>query len=684
MSFLAPLFLAGAAAIALPFIFHLIRRSAKEKIPFSSLMFLEASPPRITKRSRLEHLLLLLLRCLAICLLAMAFARPFLSKPLASAAMPETSLHLAVVVDASASMQREDLWEQAKERAVRTVRQASAGTQVGLYIFDDRLRSVVTFSESAELSPSEAAAEMETRLDALKPGFGATHLGNALTGAAEELMDQLNREQHEFGSARIVLISDLQAGAKLDGLQGYEWPERMQVEVVALSAENPGNAGLHLLQPEARLAFTSTNAPPRIRVQNSEGATREQFRVSWADNGIPMGEPVSIYVPPGESRIISPEPAPARANQLVLLDDAVDFDNRAWWTAEKAQDTAILYHGTDAENSPQQPLYFLKRAFELPGSTLKVTPLGSTGTNMAGLMVATEPLSQAAQEKARELIEAGRTVLAVVNRPEIASSLAPLLGLTTLPAAEGQVRNYALLGEIDFTHPLFRPFAEARYSDFTKIHFWKYRQLDTSLLTNPIVAARFDSGDPFLVDIPVGKGRVLIMTSGWAPSESQFALSSKFVPFLYGVLEQSMGEEGLSQQFLVGHAVALPDSVGEVEDVIGPDNTRMPLTEAGLSQPGLYRVGEPPRYTFAVNVDPSETRVHPMSAEDLDALGIPLGETASSPLAEQLAATRQQHRLASEAEAQQKLWRWLLLGAVAVLFAEMLYAGRLSRTVTPP
>ena len=77
MSFLSPLFLLGAAAILGPFVFHLIRRVTREKVPFSSLMFLQPTPPRLTRKSRLEHIFLLLLRCLALIFLAMAFARPY-------------------------------------------------------------------------------------------------------------------------------------------------------------------------------------------------------------------------------------------------------------------------------------------------------------------------------------------------------------------------------------------------------------------------------------------------------------------------------------------------------------------------------------------------------------------------------------------------------------------------------
>src|SRR5207247_10790014 len=81
MSFLAPLFLLGALAVALPIVFHLIRRTSKDKMTFSSLMFLQPTPPRVTRRNRLENIFLLVLRCLVLCLLALGFARPFLQKP---------------------------------------------------------------------------------------------------------------------------------------------------------------------------------------------------------------------------------------------------------------------------------------------------------------------------------------------------------------------------------------------------------------------------------------------------------------------------------------------------------------------------------------------------------------------------------------------------------------------------
>ena len=66
MGLLAPLYIAGGLAIGLPILFHLIRRTPHMRQVFSSLMFLSPSPPRLTRRSRLNNILLLILRATAL------------------------------------------------------------------------------------------------------------------------------------------------------------------------------------------------------------------------------------------------------------------------------------------------------------------------------------------------------------------------------------------------------------------------------------------------------------------------------------------------------------------------------------------------------------------------------------------------------------------------------------------
>ena len=74
MSFLAPLFLLGALAIAMPFWLHRLQTQSSDRKPFSSAMLLETTEERVHVMKKLKYLLLLALRVLLLALLAFAFA----------------------------------------------------------------------------------------------------------------------------------------------------------------------------------------------------------------------------------------------------------------------------------------------------------------------------------------------------------------------------------------------------------------------------------------------------------------------------------------------------------------------------------------------------------------------------------------------------------------------------------
>src|SRR5437588_8847308 len=136
MNFLAPLFALGVLAVVGPILFHLIRRTTREVTPFSTLMFLTPTPPRVTKRSRMENLWLLLLRCVVIALLALAFARPFLARPASSLPLPAGAGKRSVIlIDTSASMRRENLWPEARRKAGDFLRNAAPADEVAVIAF---------------------------------------------------------------------------------------------------------------------------------------------------------------------------------------------------------------------------------------------------------------------------------------------------------------------------------------------------------------------------------------------------------------------------------------------------------------------------------------------------------------------------------------------------------------------
>ncbi|HKQ40128.1 MAG TPA: BatA domain-containing protein, partial [Verrucomicrobiae bacterium] len=552
MDFLAPLFLAGAAAVALPIIFHLIRKTTKEKTIFSSLMFLFPTPPKVTRRSRLDNILLLLLRCGVLCLLALGFARPYLVRPSNGNANSGAGKKMIVLVDTSASVRRDNLWAQERERVSDLLQRLGPSDEAALVAFNDHSTEVFGFEEWRRTPIQDRRAVVLARLEALAPTWRGTHLGNALLNAIEGLVQETRGDGGSAGTARlnntareIVVVSDLQQGSRLDGLQGFEWPKGIKVRIEQVKARRPSNAGIHLLE-ERDDAATTSDLNRRIRVANSSDSKKEQFKIAWVGG---TNSPLETYVPPGQSRILQLPPGSPGQGQLLMTGDEQDFDNKLYWVGARQSQINVPYLGMETEEDAVQPLFYLKRAFQQ--TARQDVRLTNQITTNAPLTIVSGPLGTA---------RPAGSMLVVLKSCAAATILSELLNIPSIACEEATDQKYSLLAEIDFTHPLFKPFADPRFSDFTKIHFWKHRRIDAQQIPNTRVLARFDNGDPALLEVPRGRDKILILTSGWHPADSQLALSSKFVPLLYSLLEYSSNERPLHLQFEVGQT--LPPEFG--------------------------------------------------------------------------------------------------------------------------
>ncbi len=695
MSFLAPFFLLGALAVALPVVFHLIRRTSREKVPFSSLMFLQPSPPRMTRKSRLEHILLLLLRCLVLALLALGFARPFLQRPASADAAGGAGARIVVLVDASASLRQEGLWAEAKARAAAALRKAGPADSLTLALFDRTVKVLMNFEQWSAALPGERAALALKRLDDATPAWGGTQLGGALLNAVELLEEKPSKGQATPAARRLVVISDFQDGAHLDGLQGFEWPRGISVEVEPLKPRRPTNAGLQLLAGQGEENAPAGEAPVRVRISNTGLSQREQFQLGWlsADGKSFVGKPDDVYVPPGQSRVLNAPKAPAgqALDVLALRGDDEDFDNSVYVVTPEPAEVNVSFLGRDDGADSTQMLFYLNRAFQQtrrqalrvvvrPEQALPQPPDTDTGP----LLIATDALSTEQASRLRRALDAGRTALFVMQDARTAPTLAQVLGVGEVRATEARARSFALLAQIDFTHPLFAPFADPRFSDFTKIHFWKHRVLDTNGLPGARVLASFDDGSPALAQLPVGRGTLLLLTAGWHPADSQLALSSKFVPLLYSLLDLAGAAQAASAQLVVGDALPAGATNALPMMVRKPDGTTVALAAGtpfrGTDLPGVYTLtSQVATQRFAVNLDPAESRTGPRPLEELERLGVPLKPPA--PLALKADPEKHEHLRAAELEQRQKLWRWLLVIALVVLMMETWIAGRLTRPV---
>src|SRR6266699_1879123 len=146
MSFLAPLFFAGLAAIAVPVLIHLIQKERKEVIRFPSLMFVRKIPYQSVQRRKIHNWLLLLLRAAAMALIVLAFARPFFTTdPTKVSASATGAREVVILLDHSASMGYGDHWDKARQAARKVVSSLGAEDRGTLVLFgrhiEERVRA---------------------------------------------------------------------------------------------------------------------------------------------------------------------------------------------------------------------------------------------------------------------------------------------------------------------------------------------------------------------------------------------------------------------------------------------------------------------------------------------------------------------------------------------------------------
>jgi hypothetical protein len=225
----------------------------------------------------------------------------------------------------------------------------------------------------------------------------------------------------------------------------------------------------------------------------------------------------------------------------------------------------------------------------------------------------------------------------------------------------------------------------------------------------PLVIARFDDGAPALAERRVGLGHVLLWTSTFDNSWTDFPIHPVFLPVMQEMARYAASEMEADPYFTVGQPLdadfllaeagaAVPISrAGEESQplpaaiLVGPDGLGLELGGAAgdlvqLSVPGFYEVrlgedGTDGSSTFAANPDVAEADPTRIDPEELILAVAPgsRGVGDSSDLAaDVLGNSAAAATLLQEGERRQGAWRFLLLGAVLLLVSEALVASRTS------
>lgn len=672
MQFLAPLFLAALAAVAVPLVLHLIQREKKEAEPFPSLMFLRQIPHRSTRRRRLRDLPLLALRILALVLIAVAFSRPLLERDASGRVAEGGAREVVLLLDRSYSMGLESRWAAAQRAALAEV--AALGPA-------DRM-SVIAFDAAAAVlaQPTADAARLRSLIEAVQPGSGTTRYDPAIR-LATNLLAASDRPRRE-----LVLVSDLQRAGLGDGMEA-KLPAGTEVR----SSPLPGSGAANLAV--AGVTFR------RERFEGQERVTATARIVNTSDVAV-QGAPVTLEL---DGRVVRTEPVSVAAHAAATLSlppftlsrplrgtvsvpaDALAADDSHAFALAPGEALSVL-----ALDAGRGESLYLGRALEVggePGFAVREqrgAAIGDLrGVDVVVLNGVAAPGADAVR-RLRAFVEQGGGLVVVLGPGSgVGGALDALLPGTIGQLADRTQGGGASLGYLDLEHPVFEVFRAPRSGDLSAARFYRYRPVQARADSAVSVLARFDDGSIALAERRLGRGRVLVWASTLDREWNDLAVQPVYVPFVHRLLRHAAGFEPPRAARTVGEVVdarAAAAATADVELLVtSPDGARRPLAAGEralpLEQRGFYTVratgGDAVLATIAANVDVAESELSALEPAAFAASVHTPGE--AGPVLAAASVTL------AERERRQSLWWYLLAGAVALLALETALSNRASR-----
>ena len=243
-----------------------------------------------------------------------------------------------------------------------------------------------------------------------------------------------------------------------------------------------------------------------------------------------------------------------------------------------------------------------------------------------------------------------------------------------------------------FSGPLMVPFAQGDAPPLAEADFFAYRVLTPA--SGASVSARLDTGDPWVVERPQGRGRVLLLAApidagaGTLPVNPDYVpLTHEWVFHLAGSRESSTVRPG---EPLVFKLVPPPDARVTSLPLETPSgaSTRAPLVRgAGAAQARFDDTSEAGIYRLTLPDPPGGFAYASVASDGRESDPAPLEPAEAAKLAEGWPLTfepdpdRLNARLfAAERGGRQELWRLLVLAALGGLCLEVYLTRRLVRS----
>jgi hypothetical protein len=678
MSFLAPFFLAGLAALAIPVLIHLIQRERKNVVRFPSLMFVRRIPYSSIRRRRIHNWLLLALRLAAIALIVAAFARPFM-RGTSLAASSVGARDVVVLLDRSYSMGHGDQWDRAKRAAADAVNGLSNGDRA----------SLVVFSTGAEVAvqTTDDRARLVSEINATQLSAGATRYGPALK-LAGSLLAASNLPRRE-----VVLVSDFQRSG-WSANDGVQLPGGTTLTPIAVAATATGNRTVTpvSIQREAVSGQDRVTITAGVLNRDTNPATNIAIALEL-DGRVAHTQQVTALPQAAVTTTFPPITLTAGTTRATvrIADDALASDNAFHFLLSPPQPVTVTL--VNAPRRAGDSALYLSRALAI-GETPRFEVNTRQPDDLSDELLARTRVvivndaspSEAVVTRLKKFVENGGGLLVAYGAqsswPASASEYLPATPLSNVDRSRGVA---ASLGGLEYGHQIFEPFRAPRSGDFSGARFYGYRGVTPA--KDAQVLAKFDDGSAAVIEKTVGRGRVVVWTSTLDLYWNDLPLKPVFLPFVHQLTRYLADFRERARWSTVGQVVDVAED-GETARsrvALAPSGERLPLEgEQGrvleLREQGFYEIRgqgrDPgPVMVTASNVDVAESDRTAMDPEEI--VAAVAGGGGSTGRAGEATAVPDEAQ-----ERAQRIWWYLLFAGILLLTAESVLAHRISARAT--
>ncbi|HEX3471747.1 MAG TPA: BatA domain-containing protein [Silvibacterium sp.] len=660
MGFLAPWFLAGSIALAVPLYLHLLRRHTSRPRPFSSLKFFEAHTQSSIKHRRLRYLILLALRLALLALLVLAFANPFVQRPPRAVAGGKLVL---LVIDNSFSMRAGSRLADAKRDAEMVLASRGAEQRVQVMTFGSQLQ--------VRTEPIRDVGALRTAIARIEPGDGRGSFGDlAHTIRSFAATTLLPVELH--------LFSDLQKSNMPTNFADAVMPANVSLVLHPVVKRAVPNWTVESVGAPARVWTPKT---ARVQAVISGYNTPEAVRTVWLVVNNKIITSRRVNVPAGGRATIEFDSldVPYGASRCEVRIDSADAfpqDDASFFAVQRSDPQIVLFlHRPDDTRSPVYFKAALGAAAESAFATQNVPVDQADNVQLSKyafvVLSDVSSLPRSLEDNLSNYVRGGGSVLVASGTETGRRTRIPLLGAGSVEAHfySNTADRYRAVGDID---PAYPPLAHGGRWPGVKFYF-------AVAVNDPAahVGGRLTDGTPILLDKEIGEGRVLLFTSGLDNLTNDLPLHAEFVPFVQDTAFYLSGTAREPDSRLVDSILELRRAKERsvAVEVVDPEGRRpLSLLDAANAQSfkvthaGFYqlRLANGRQQLIGVNPDRVESDLSVLSGET-QALWAG-SRNAQPPTA---AAER-----AGEKNQPYGLWWYVMLLVLAVAIAESWVASR--------